>query len=248
MGLKAQIQLPFTDSVCAMIERGERTKPERESVWELKLIAPNRYRVDVEREGALFQSIEILKSEDGNCYMDGKNTLYRSDGTKIWITEYLMGYVHGRETCFYPNEDTYKIYNYEKGVLSGPYLEYYKNGNIKENGKYLDGAKVGKWITRHPNLTPSSEGVYYPEYVKAVLDDSGDTIIFKDNLGKELLRKSTFPGLDTLMLILETEEITDITLPLKLFSKDGEWLYYDEKGNVIRKEFYRKGELIRTDD
>jgi len=46
-----------------------------------------------------------------------------------------------------------RVETYRKDVLSGPYIEYYKNGICATNGKYRHGKKVGWWIRR------SSEGI-----------------------------------------------------------------------------------------
>lgn len=39
-----------------------------------------------------------------------------------------------------------KIYTYEKGVLNGKYINYFKNGNIKVAGFYHNGSKAGIWL------------------------------------------------------------------------------------------------------
>lgn len=42
-------------------------------------------------------------------------------------------------------DQTKKVYNFNSGLLDGDCLIYASNGNLLEQGKYVDGQKHGKW-------------------------------------------------------------------------------------------------------
>ncbi|RDV39880.1 hypothetical protein DV096_04780 [Bradymonadaceae bacterium TMQ3] len=47
-----------------------------------------------------------------------------------------------------------------RGTRHGPYMRVHPNGQIAEEGEYLNGARVGLWTEWHTNGEPSCEGEY----------------------------------------------------------------------------------------
>ncbi|MCB9894502.1 MAG: hypothetical protein H6839_08635 [Planctomycetes bacterium] len=51
----------------------------------------------------------------------------------------------GKKIYYSPSGTLWRIENYEDGELSGEYCEYYNSGNVRVEGRYIHGAKVGTW-------------------------------------------------------------------------------------------------------
>lgn len=141
--------------------------------------------------------VEGTVSNDGDKFLhEGKWAEYYSNG-KVKKT----GYYHkdnpvGTWQKYYPNGHLMTVYSYtllEEGAsyycMSGTYLEYFENGQLKLSGLY-----------------------------KAVIDDRGkDTVYVEDpETGKK------------------TRKVISSKTPKP--EKFGIWEYYDEKGEMIKKE------------
>lgn len=245
--ISAQVASNFSDSICKMINEGVYSKKVKEQQWSVKLLSERRYTVEIKREGNLVETVEIL-SGNGNCLIDGLRIVYYPDQSKRIATPYSAGVVQGKETWYYPDGKILKVSSFDKGVLSGYYLEYYKNGYIKANGRYEDGLKQGEWITYYPSYKVKTKGSYFPDYIEVAASNNGDSIAFKDSSENLLSKRQYKKALDSLMVVLQVDDISDLVFPLKLYAKDGEWIYYDEAGNIIKKEYYKKGKLLRTEE
>ncbi|MBN2484859.1 MAG: hypothetical protein JXB34_02685 [Bacteroidales bacterium] len=52
----------------------------------------------------------------------------------------------GKCTIYYRNTETIKeTISFKKGVLNGEHTSYYKNGQVKRKGSYVNGCLHGKW-------------------------------------------------------------------------------------------------------
>lgn len=51
-------------------------------------------------------------------------------------------------------------YQYEEGVLEGPYLGWHPNGNERVKGRYEAGKKSGEWLSWHENGELMEKGTY----------------------------------------------------------------------------------------
>lgn len=67
----------------------------------------------------------------------------------------------GKWEHFHEDGTKKSTYQYDrKDKLTGKYVEYYKNGQIKTTGYYRDGKKSGTWSTYYDNGKVDSEGYY----------------------------------------------------------------------------------------
>ena len=73
----------------------------------------------MEGEGVLDRLGVKYKGHFKNGQKDGNAVEIKKDGTRIDCT-------------------------YREGILDGPYVEYDKNGNVKEKGEYKNGKKLNK--------------------------------------------------------------------------------------------------------
>lgn len=67
----------------------------------------------------------------------------------------------GKWEHFYEDGSKKSVYQFDrKDKLTGKYIEYYKDGQIKTIGYYRDGKKTGTWSTYYDNGKVDSEGYY----------------------------------------------------------------------------------------
>jgi len=140
----------------------------------------------------------------------------------------------------YPSGKLQSIVEYKNGIKHGRSLNYYENGKIASKANYLNGHFYG-WVTfyyssgrkNHTefyNQAGKSEGIFKLWYENGKLKQTG---IYKD--GKMIGRWYNY----YLNGDLESSEFYNNNL------KDSIWVYYSEKGAVIKKEYYKADSLIK---
>lgn len=67
---------------------------------------------------------------------------------------------HGVVTYYFPNETIFKKVTFKKGMMDGNYLEYYKTGELKENGRYDKGKRDGSWKLYNKSGKIKTKGTY----------------------------------------------------------------------------------------
>jgi len=105
---------------------------------------------------------------------------------------------------------------YRLGIKDGPSKTYYPDGRIAESLTWKNGLKTGPWEQ------------YY----------SDGKIKFRGSfLNNE--KTSTFSAFGLSGQVMFTGQYSK-------GHQEGQWLYYDEKGKIIKKEFYKAGILEKT--
>ena len=77
--------------------------------------------------------------------MNGKGTLYFSDGNIIYDGEWLDDKYEGNGKLFNINGEYY-IGQFKNGLKHGKGKEYDKNGNIIYDGEFINDKKIGNVI------------------------------------------------------------------------------------------------------
>lgn len=113
-----------------------------------------------------------------------------------------------------------------KKNLPDLYRQYFLTGEIAEEGKLMEGARHDKWKTYHKNGNIESEGYYYTEMIP--VDKSYNDSIRQYELeteGGSWSRPDVIPK----------------------YYKTDVWKYYNDKGILIRREWYdKKGSMIKS--
>jgi len=106
--------------------------------------------------------------KDGPAYLGWASGNYKNDleegewiehylGENITVINYIQGVVVGKKIT-YSDKSRTKILSfteYQNGVPNGKHASYFEDGNIKEEGNYLNGAKNGYWVEYGPDLVTS---------------------------------------------------------------------------------------------
>lgn len=169
------------------------------------------------REYGVYGNDTILKLAYYCSYLDsllvpnGAFFNYTINGNLSILSNYCFGKKHGNEYWFYT--DTGKISNhleYKDDTLTGSTISYYKNGNIQELGKcfHMLSWRYGKWHLYHENGKLSAIGNY-------------GLINMNDNQLHETPDKLNFSLIHDYLSI-----------------EVGEWVYFDELGQVIKRQFH----------
>lgn len=208
-------------------------------------IATHRYRFEIKRDSILDESYELF-SNGSSCYFDGEVIGYYSNPqAKRILTIYSKGEIDGKQISYYENGEIKKITNYELGIKAGEELEFYANGYPKSEGKYENGRKKGEWISHFPNKGQRTIGNYLPDFTEVISNNSKDSLFFINEQKDVLYTMEYQTGVDSLRLVLNIEKWWALPFPLQLFTKDGEWKYYNIEGALIRREYFKNGELVR---
>lgn len=180
-------------------------------------------------ENGNFLSVE--KYTQGELVADAKETkqldkkvAYHSNGQPSIIATYYKGVPEGVRREFDENGNVIKSYSYEdgwmryEGVLDlngkrqGLWKEYYKSGELRSQGKYVNSNPVGQWKFYFTDKTIEIIGSYDQKGRK-----TGEWLWFYAN------------G-DTMMVAnYDAGEL------------DGEFVEYDEEGRVVSKGNYVEG-------
>ena len=153
--------------------------------------------------------------------------------------------------------DLAEINFYNQSKLDGLHSSFYNNQNIKEVGIYNDGFKSGMWSYYYPNGSLKASGAYTESYhflnfvdptSYEVMDESGEVVkTVEHNLSYNQLIDSLAKALpdlnirDTILGIIQIGDVYD-------YERDGLWRYYNKEGELIKKEFYDHGTLLRTEE
>jgi MORN repeat variant len=155
------------------------------------------------------------------------------------------------DTCFLVTESTFFLRNEAKFDQVGfkVYKYYYNNGVLKETFFMWADRTYGEYKSYHPNgelkeIYNVIESRIVGPYMKFHLNGSIKVFgnyksfdCFNEIGGRcDTLEMDTTSGLYRIF-------ITNCRI---VSVKEGEWLYYDKDGNLIKKEIYKDGKLEET--
>ena len=100
----------------------------------------------------------------------------------------------------------------KKGIKQGYWKEYYSEGELRGEGEYLDGGRIGKWKFYHENGKIEQVGKY-----RKGGKPHGDWVWYYEN--GEVRREETYSN----------------------GKEDGQIIEYDEEGNILKKGEYIAG-------
>jgi antitoxin component YwqK of YwqJK toxin-antitoxin module len=136
----------------------------------------------------------------------------------------------------YQNRNEFGLFNLstrnKQSDFNGQYIDFYSNGVVKEQGLFLNGAKVGEWSSYYLNGKLCSRGNFVNDFVDKSLEKPYK-FLNKDGINVF----DIYPKLK----IVDFENIT-----CRFYLKDGVWNYFDENGNLSSVEKYKKGILVST--
>jgi len=155
--------------------------------------------------------------------------------------------------------------NYNKGLKNGKVFEYYEDGNIRTIGKYWQGKKIDTLTLYFNNGLINQQEIYIVDTIKNICIGTAKRFYENGNIEKLIpiinwkregiceiyfqngnLKYITEYRNDKINGIVKSyyeNGILGASGNAKDSIKDGEFKYYDEKGNLIGTEYYKLGNL-----
>lgn len=170
----------------------------------------------------------LLLTVQGQNNINSIDTLIL-DSSYIVINRYILmeGKAEYSEVNEYylSDEIKNKYFSQNRLVKYGIYFAYYKSGNVKEVSNYFNDRKIDDEYNYYENGQMLSWG----KYISLLADTS---IVLK---------------CDTIYKVDEIfgEKIALVTCNT-ISKKVGKWQYWNEKGKLIKEEYYKDGELIQV--
>jgi antitoxin component YwqK of YwqJK toxin-antitoxin module len=170
--------------------------------------------------GVLLYHASYLKNK-----LDGPVIFFDTLGRKTRLVEYRKGQKHGSEVFYYPDGSAWWRKSNRKGQTDGPSETFHPNGKIEWTKAYRKGALFGERILRdssgalvngdYTTVFPMSGGYYTTTCTNG--RPHGKLTVFRANgeVGYTGNYNKGFP--------------------------EGEFIYYDGKGDIVRREFYKNG-------
>jgi len=146
--------------------------------------------------------------------------------------------------------ENYNLTEYiEKDTLKrkdGIYRAYYPTKEIKERGYYQKDIKIGKWLYYYNNGEIQAKGEYSGDYF-LIRNIKYTTELFVSKPSLDTLFKNEYP--QDLQEFMDTifNGNTKLVFPKIYHRKIGEWLYYDNLGHLIKKEYFKNNGLYRRE-
>ncbi len=189
-------------------------------------------------------------------------TAYFETGTVKFTGTYRDGVAEGIHREFSPEGKVIAAKVYVDGYLTGegildtagrqqgPWKEYHSNGELRSQGGYLNGKRIGDWVFYHPNKKIEQKGKYdkkaraqgawkwYYETGNLLREENyrndlqdGTMIEYSDS-GSVITKGDYIDGLKEGPWILELQEYKEEG-NFKADQRDGEWKhYYTENGKL----------------
>tara|TARA_Y100001970_G_C13840186_1_gene654072 strand:+ start:21 stop:716 length:696 start_codon:yes stop_codon:yes gene_type:complete len=188
-------------------------------------------------EGTWFSYYENGQIQNEMNYKNG-------EGNGLWRGYYETGEIKVEVYCkddkfygdmvgYYKNGQPSERTKYKEGLSNGKSTLYFKDGNIKSQGYYKDGVKYGRWVDYFDSGQPWVEVQYIDTtgYVRIINSwDKNGNITLEDGSG---------------IYIDYYDNGVKYSQGTFLYGKpNGEWLYFGEEQEIIKKEFYEDGELV----
>lgn len=200
----------------------------------------NFIQVDYSNAG-MIKSHQIIYKTD---------TLFYSNHSILCVTRKLDKKKDGKQEWYYDNSKLWKYYTFKDDSLNGPYKEYYKNeGTEKEVGFYKSNIPFGHWFEYYPNSIKKAEGEYYDKEMINISKPNSDIMLLFVLDSHHNIKSSqplTHLLMDSLKLEFDLSKESAIPFPLQRNVKDGIWDYYNDHEKLIRRETYKRGELLTS--
>lgn len=92
--------------------------------------------------------------------LDGKRTIYTTEGVKEIEEWYVNGIYEGSYQTFYPNGQVRLEGNYVNGSMEGEWIKYYDSGKLMERVSMHENAENGPFVEFWENGNLKTEGTY----------------------------------------------------------------------------------------
>lgn len=173
--------------------------------------------------------------------------------TQYYINGEILSKYNFDTTSYFPTglKKTYDLYgdivyivNYKNDLLHGPFIEYFCNGKIKRQGVFYNNFRIGKWLEYSKNGKLTSERKFKISKSDSLYNWENK---YPDStrLFRLIIKFGGFNNLDPLPKKKDCNQnetfqfdCSDETYGYDGI-KTGEWILFDEKGAIIKKEIFK---------
>ncbi|MEQ8715226.1 MAG: TonB family protein [Cyclobacteriaceae bacterium] len=195
-----------------------------------------------------FSSCLLLHAEDNKVYYDSEGkittssqaTFYRISNQypiadRFQMTDFYMNGIVAASGAYMTSSHTIK---------DGEFVYYYPNGQVKSKGIYKENLRLGEWKWWYPNGQEMKESLIL--HTNSLPNEEIElTINFWDADGNHVVRQ----GKGELIQYNEHQYVGELRVLAKGSILDGlkhgPWQGYDYNGNLLYKELYQDGILLR---
>jgi antitoxin component YwqK of YwqJK toxin-antitoxin module len=165
------------------------------------------------------QSVDTISTNDSSFYV--KNLIHKEFQTETETIDIVKEY--------YLNGKLKAEYTFINDFIEGEFKEYYSNGSIRKLFFLKKGNIIGHFYEFYPDGTKKLFGHY------SLPNKEGDFILITDTT-------VTYDSLnyEYNYLITSYRDFIDI--------KDGIWYYWNKQGDLLCKEYWEKGVLLKTEE
>lgn len=210
---------------------------------------------------------QLVNQENSNGDKEGKWVKYFDNNRVKYEGQFHLGAPYGKFIYYFKNGDIKAVSNFSDDGTVASNITYYENGILMAEGKFVNQKKEGLWkyyINQESNSLVSSEtyinGILNGESITYYTDSSKTAeIVFFKNGKKDGKLLKYFPD-GTLM----TESYYKDGFPDGTFNhyhmdgkiqiegkysngiQVGEWKYFDETGNQVDEEEFKKQDEVKS--
>jgi antitoxin component YwqK of YwqJK toxin-antitoxin module len=154
-----------------------------------------------------------------------------------FIRDLVDDKIQGKVVEYYRSGKIKSVTNHHKSHYCGAYIEYFDNDSntVKVQGEYKlnDSLEIDLSYLNKSNIEQGLiSSVRYGKWTE-----------YFEN-GNLKAHGMYYPLLVYEIDSVYIDNVFVTARRIPVFLKDGNWIYYDESGNVLKKEYYEKGALI----
>ena len=182
------------------------------------------------KNGKVKQSAAMKNNEYNGTYKE-----YYPDGSLSGELNYVLGKAEGKVTNYFRNGKVERTAFYEHDQKNGPYNEFDEDGRVLIDCYYKDGKMTGHCFElsyddegKLSNKTPLDYHLYIEDFIEQRIPNHRMTVSGSPDRTLELKNKNG---------------VVTTTGTLKNGEQQGEWKYYNDKGDLLMKEHFENGKL-----
>jgi len=168
---------------------------------------------------------------------------YKKGYRKVAEGTFINGLRQGEVTYYYETGEVVCIQTYLDNKENGLYKGYYKNGMIEEQGIEKENRRDSVWSFFNSKGTLTKK-VTYKNYETTYAVEFYSNGVVKAEGGFAKVKAPTEKNKKTVSKIHKGRTSTKRSGSITV--KNGTWIYYDNKGKIIKKENYIKGKLVQN--
>lgn len=187
-------------------------------------------------DSTIYTIKDSIKQGQFICYVPYKaGRIKRAEGN------YINGQRQGEVTYFYETGEKLFTQIYTDDKENGFHKEFYKNGKLKEEGFLKQSTQDGEWTFYNKDGVLEKKVIYEKNRQKHLVEYYSNGKIKSEG---DFTQIKVIPKKEKINKQQTTRRATKRSGSLTV--KNGDWIYFDKAGNIIKKEKYSNGKLTKN--